>query len=210
MPSLRKFAKNLNYLLGWIELFCLAVFFATFIIAIYYLDTDCILVSCKKTFGGFPLDINFYNVVVKYILPSFVSIGCTRMGLNFFANRRDSYFHLSFYASLLGIFLSFLLFGLNASEFAYFHIKSKVQIDSVYIVYELALFALTSALILKNKKIWDKSTFFVKIRLMFYIFQIVLLVINMNLAISFFAISCPILIFIDLNKKIHYNWEEVS
>ena len=209
MNTSQKIAFNLAKILKWIEFPLFFVSIVWFVYMAIILDQSCINTICRS---NQLIDGNLYNTTIKYVLPVLAILGIFRLGLNFFANHIESDMqdrkHWSFYLGLIGLVASYCVLGNFSKDFLYFNNKAEVQVDSLYVVYELILFGVSSFLLLKNKIVWDKMTFFGKIRLFYYLFEMVLLLINLNLGVLTFMLFAPFLIVADWFYRIHINWSE--
>jgi hypothetical protein len=181
------------------------VFFGWFGFNLVTLSNSCISNVCRDV----PLiDGNLYVTVIHWILPFFAILSLVRVGLNFYGNQRDKAVHSSFYLSLCLLLACYLGFAYNSKEFFYFYWTDNVHLDSDQVMYILFLFGITSLLLFKDKKSWDASTFFVKSRIINYIFHLIIMLMNLRVGVLTFALFVPFLIISDLTKRTHYNWEE--
>lgn len=199
-------SNNLNHKLKWIEIFGLVIFLVWFCAMLIFLDTNCINNVCREVLT---IDGSLYMTVIKYILPIFGFLSLFRVGLNHFGNKRNGKFNPTFYLSLVLLLGCYAVFSYFAKDFYYFYLDpDSPHIDSPYVMYTLFLFGITCIMLLKDKKTWDKSTFFVKTRIIFYVFHLALMIINIKIGVLSFALFTPFLIASDLIKKTHFNWEE--
>lgn len=202
--SWQHFATKLNHLLKWVEIAGLLIFLVWFLLNLFFLDNLCITGVC---INRFMIDGNLYHTVVHYILPFFCCFGLIRIALNYFSTKKQDSWGLSFYLALIGLMACYISFAVYSREFFWFNDKEAVQPDSIQAIYTLIWFGFTSILLLKNKFNWDGSTFFIKFRIVVYIFHIVLMMLNLNIGVLAFAIFSPALIYTDLIKRSHFYWE---
>jgi hypothetical protein len=191
-------ATKVGDFLLWTEVFGSLGFWLWFLIMVFSLKTPCINSVCRNTLL---IDGNLYNTVLRYILPLLSLIGIVRVGFDFFVNHKSQGWGFSFYLGLVGLHLSYLLFGLESRQFLFFYDKNEVLTDSVYITWELVFLVCTSFVLFRTKIVWDKSTFFIKTRAMYYFLHIVLMLTNINLGLLSLLFFIPFLIYIDLSRR---------
>ena len=206
--KINKFLKYLDFTL----LLSFIIFFVWFILTI---DNKCINIVCNTKW----LDLSqyglawviyegtFFSFFLKFLLPIFTTLGLLRVGLTFFMNKREGFFEVFFYLGLLIFGYSYFLVSQFAQEFLYIYAPSNsVHPESGQVSSLLFLLIIGSLVLFKDKKNWDRSSFFTKIRLIFYCLLVVFCVININFGIVFFLVFTPILMVVDLNKTNHIHY----
>ncbi len=193
-----------NEVLRWGEIISLFSFLVFFVFSVFRNDPICINAACNNSL----FKLSLMNLVVVSVLPIFVFFGTVRVLINFTINDHDKRIEAPFYAGLIGILLTYLIFSFQHNDFFYIYAKnSDIQTEPVIVTIELIVFLISGLLLLFKKRNWDKSVFFVKLRLIFFILHLVIMTVNINFGVVAFLISIPFLIWVDLKIDNHYHHE---
>jgi hypothetical protein len=201
------FKNQLNQISRFLQILEIPLVFVSIVWLIYFgitLENSCITGICRST----PfIQGNLYNTALSLVIPILAFVGLTRLSLNYAQTHSDTKKSLSFHLGIVSLFCGYLILSFFSKDFLYFNNKNEVQVDSLYLLYEIATLGISSIILLRDKKVWDTLTFFSKIRLFFYLFSAVLILINLNFGILIFLILTPVLLFIDKFKQAHISWE---
>ncbi len=193
-----------NQLLHWLEIPLVYISLVWFVYFGITLENICITGVCRSH----PLiQGNLYNTAIAYIIPVLASVGILRLAINYSITSSDNRKSQSFYLGLLFLVASYINLAIFSKEFIFFNNKNEVQVDSIYLLYELGFLSLASIILLRDKKVWDLLTFFGKIRLFYYLFAVVIMIINLNLGVLIFFILTPVMLYIDRFKDAHTSWD---
>ena len=206
-----QFPKNklilANETLRWAEVLLLSIFFVYFMFTVFRVDPICINTGCSSNL----FQMSLMNLVVVSVLPAFAFLDIIRVLICFTINDHDQRIEGPFYAGLIGILVTYLIFAFQHDDFFYIYAKNNdIQTEPVIVAIELFIFLMSGLLLLSNKRNWDKSVFFVKLRIIFFVLHLVLLTVNINFGIVAFLISIPFLIFADLRLENHYHYEVIE
>jgi hypothetical protein len=196
-----------NEILRFAEIILLSGFFLYFIFIIFRIDPICIASACSNNL----FKLSLMDLVVVSVLPIFVLIGVFRVLISFTINDHDKSIEAPFYIGLTGILITYLIFSFQHNDFFYIYAKNNdIQSEPVVVTIELIIFLISGLLLLSKKRNWDKSVFFVKLRLIFFIIQLVIMTVNINFGVVAFLISIPFLIWADLKIDNHYHREVIE
>jgi hypothetical protein len=172
--------------LKWLEVLFTAIFFVV-IFWFFYLSL-CKADTCKE----FWITNQVQNIIVGIFFSVWGLLTSLRIGVVFLLNDPDPEPEYLFYLSLVGIFLSNLLFGLFFNDFVLRAENNQSDTPS-FIALILVLMTTVGSLLL-DKQTWDKSTAFVKIRISMAVIELVVLLINPYLGIILAGFILPIAI----------------
>lgn len=196
-----------NEILRWVEIILLGIFFVYFSITLFRVDPICINTDCATNL----FKISLMDLVVVSVLPAFVFFGTIRVLINFTINDHDRRIELPFYAGLIGILITYLIFVFQHQDFFYIYAKnSEINTEPATVSIELIVFLVSGLLLLYKKRNWDKSVFFVKLRVIFFILHLVIMTVNINFGVVAFLLSIPFLILADLRLDNHYHREVIE
>jgi hypothetical protein len=223
-----RFLKYLDFTLS----LCLLLLFTWFLV---YIDGKCINTNCNiewislKPFENIPDFINtnipqlasflsslkivyngtFFELINKFFLSFFTTLGLIRVGLTFFLNKKEEGLLEGFFYGGLCIFaFCFLLITKNSDQFIYISAPNNtVHAESGVVTFTLILLISGALMLFKDKKNWDRASFFTKYRLIYYCILLVVFVINVNFGILLFLISIPVNMHIDMGKRNHLHYE---
>ena len=196
-----------NEVLRYDEIALLSIFFSYFVFTLFRIDPICINSSCKSNL----FNLSLMNLVVVSALPIFIFLDIIRVLISFTINDHDKKIEAPFYAGLIGILITYLIFSFQHNDFFYIYAKNNdIQTEPVIVTIELIVFLVSGLLLLSKKRNWDKSVFFVKLRIIFFVLHLVILTVNINFGIVAFLISIPFLIFADLRLENHYHYEVIE
>jgi hypothetical protein len=197
----------INEFLRFAEIILLSGFLIYFISTIFRVDPICIASACSTNF----LNISLMDFVVVSILPVFITFGILRIIINFTVNDHDKSIESSFYLGLIGILITYLIFAFRHKDFFYIYAKNTdIQSEPLVVTIELIVFLISGLLLLSKKRNWDKSVFFVKLRLIFLIIHLVIMTVNINFGVVAFLFSIPFLIWADIKFDNHYHRETIE
>jgi hypothetical protein len=200
----QKKLSKFNQQLHWLEIPLVLTSLVWFIYLGATLENACITGVCRSH----PLiQGNLYNTSIAYVIPVLAMVGLIRVAINYNITPSDNRKSQSFYLGIIFLLTGYINLAIFSKEFLYFNNKNEVQVDSVYLLVELGFLAIASAILLRDKKVWDLLTFFSKIRLFYYLLVIVIMVINLNLGVILFFILTPGIMYIDRFKQSHTNWQ---
>jgi hypothetical protein len=196
-----------NEILRWVEILLLSIFFLYFIFTIFRINPVCINTDC----AGNILKLSLMDFVVVTVLPIFVIFTAIRVIFNFTINDHDKRIEAPFYAGIFGIMVTYLIFAFRHQDFFYIYAKnSDIQTEPLIVTIELAVFLISGLLLLYKKRNWDKSVFFVKLRVIFFILHLIVMSVNINFGVVLFLLLIPFLIFVDLRLDNHYHYETLE
>ncbi len=196
-----------NEVLRYAEIMLLSIFFLYFVFTVFRVDPICINTACTTNL----FNLSLMNLVVVSVLPLFIFVDTMRVLICFTINDHDKKIEAPFYAGLIGILITYLIFSFQHNDFFYIYAKNNdIQTEPVIVTIELIIFLVSGLLLLSKKRNWDKSVFFVKLRIIFFILHLVILTVNINFGIVAFLIAIPFLIFADLRLDNHYHYEIIE
>ena len=196
-----------NEVLRFAEISLLSVFFVYFMFTVFRVDPICINSGCINNL----FQLSLMNLVVVSVLPIFIFFDIIRVLICFTINDHDQRIEAPFYTGLIGVLITYLIFSFQHNDFFYIYAKNNdIQTEPVIVTIELFIFLISGLLLLSNKRNWDKSVFFVKLRIIFFVLHLVILTVNINFGIVAFLLSIPFLIFADLRLENHYHYEVIE
>ena len=130
-------------------------------------------------------------------------LNSVRIGLVFLINDPDPEPEYLFYVSLVGLFISNILFGLFFSDFV--SRAEKGQVDAPVFIAEVVVLMFTVGSLLADRQTWDKSTTFVKIRISLSILELVVLLINPYLGIILAVFVIPVSVILKGGLEIEHE-----
>lgn len=206
-----KIPKNklilINEIFRFAEITLLSGFFLYFLFTIFRSDPICIASACSNNF----LAMSLMDLVVVIILPIFVSFGILRAIINYTINDHDKSIEVPFYTGLVGVLITYFIFSFQHNDFFFIYAKNTdIQTEPLVVTIELIVFLISGLLLLSKKRNWDKSVFFVKLRLIFLIIHLVIMTVNINFGVVAFILSIPFLIWTDLKIENHYHREMIE
>lgn len=162
--------KNLNSLLRFLELVFLIVvgFFAFRII---YLNT-CNTLSCVTSRPS-QEDL---NLAIQLAFPIFGLLNSFRISTSFSLNDLDPEPEDFFHLSLVGVGISYFISGIFFRDFN--QISNREIAQSTPFSLNLLILGFAGFLLFQEKKLWSKSTNFVKVRIALSLIHLVLIAIN--------------------------------
>lgn len=132
----------------------------------------CSNTSCKE----FAISQEQFIQFIQVAFPVYGIVNSLRLGLVYRLNDRDDEPESIFYISLGGLAMLYTLIGLFFSDFLARSQRSGSE-SSIFII-TLLLFVVTVGSLLADRQTWDKSTFFVRWRVVLSLIHVIILLIN--------------------------------
>jgi hypothetical protein len=198
---------RLNEILRFAEIILLSGFLLYFMFTVFRINPICIASGCSSNL----FTMSLMDLAVVTVLPIFVFFGVLRVLINFTINDHDKSIEIPFYTGLIGILITYLIFSFQHNDFFYIYAKNNdIQTEPLIVTVELIIFLISGLLLLSKKRNWDKSVFFVKLRVIFFVIHLVIMTVNINFGVVAFLLSIPFLIWTDLKIDNHYHKEIVE
>jgi hypothetical protein len=211
-----KFLVPLNVFLKVAEIIILPIFLIFCILFIFTKKPECISGICETSWidinlGLFKLEYSqsLFNFIIDYAMPFLAIDGLLRIALTFWINKKEGKFEWFFYIGLVGFAACYFLLSQNYESFAYIHAPgTKVSAESSVVELILGVLVISGFMVFRDKYNWDRASFFTKFRLMFYSFNLVVAIANINFAILMFLISIPLQVLVDLRRRNHVHYHD--
>lgn len=180
-------------ILKWLEL-AFAGIFTVLIFWIFY-KVLCYDVVCQQ------VNITQQQLVslLQFILPLVGLLNSLRIGLLFVLNDKDKIPETFFYLGLIGLFISYSIFGLFFNSFLYR--GENTLADSPVLIIQVFVLLITISLLLADRQTWDKSTAFIRLRISLSLIHLVLFLINPVIGLLASVIIIPISVIAGSRKK---------
>jgi hypothetical protein len=189
--------ERLGKIFKWIEIAELIALFTGVFWFLYALF--CTSIQCQANI----ITKNQIYLVFQFAIPFAALINSLRIAVVFMKNDPDTEFEPFFYFSLMTLFASFTIFGINFQQFAQ---RDNINFINSPILFSLILTTLlTVLLLLIDKKTWDKSISFVRFRISLSLFQLIFLLINPLFGLILIFIISPLQVLRSDEKDQEYS-----